>query len=75
VFVPLAVGFEWAIQGSAAFCVRLTLLNRYGFPTGGGVGTVTDPDARRADRTQAAKITVMAVGLAAGGALVVLSLF
>ncbi|MEF8852976.1 MAG: hypothetical protein V5A44_11575 [Haloarculaceae archaeon] len=74
VFVPLAVGFEWAIQASTAFCVRLALLNRYDLRPDGGTGTVSDPAARRADRDKAVKITVVSVGLAAGVTLVVLSL-
>ena len=36
VFVPLAIGFEWAIQAHAAFCVRLALLDRYDFRSDGG---------------------------------------
>ena len=62
VFVPLAIGFEWVIQAHAAFCVRLALLNRYDFRSDGGeVGEVADPQSERADRIQAAKITVGAL--------------
>ncbi|WP_436923821.1 hypothetical protein [Halosimplex amylolyticum] len=66
VFVPLAVGFEWVIQASTGFCVRLALLNRYDFrATGGeGTGTVSDAGHRRADYEYAAKITVAAAALA-----------
>jgi hypothetical protein len=66
VFVPLAVGFEWALQASTGFCVRLALLDRYDFRSadGGAAGTVTDPSHRRADHEYAAKITVTAVALA-----------
>ncbi len=68
VFVPLAVGFEWAIQASTGFCVRLAFLNRYDFSTGDGggkTGAVGDPEHRRADHEYAAKITVAAVAFAA----------
>lgn len=63
VFVPLTLGFEWAFQAYTSFCVRLALLNRYDFrgAAGGDAGTVTDPDARRADGLYAAKITCGAV--------------
>ncbi|MFB6139524.1 MAG: hypothetical protein ABEJ26_03715 [Halosimplex sp.] len=66
VFVPLAVGFEWAIQASTSFCVRLALLNRYDFRTGDGgtAGSVSDSAHRKADHEYAAKITVAAVALA-----------
>lgn len=73
VFVPLAVGFEYALQAYTAFCVRLALLNRYDFrrTDDGAAGSVSDPTARRADRIQAAKITVVAVLLSAVSTLVV----
>lgn len=80
-FVPLAVGFEWGLQAYTAVCVRLALTGRYDFrgavpeesgdhdhqPTGDGgrTGRVTDPEARRADQVEAAKITAAALVLAA----------
>lgn len=64
VFVPLAVGYEWGLQASSAFCVRLAVLSRYDFGPG-ATGTVADPDARRVDQVQAVKITAIAVLLAA----------
>ena len=76
VFVFLAVGFEWGLQASTAFCVRLALLNRYDFRgEGGTAGTVSDPGAWQDDRVQAAKITGASLLLAAvttGGLAVVL---
>jgi hypothetical protein len=62
-FVPLTLGFEWAIQAYDAFCVRLALLGRYDFPTT-GPGEVTDLDARSRDRVRAVKITAASVLLA-----------
>lgn len=75
VFVPLAIGFEWAIQAHAAFCVRLALLNRYDFRSDGGeVGEVADPQSEWADQTRAAKITVAALVLAGITTAVILAL-
>jgi hypothetical protein len=76
VFVPLAVGFEWGLQAYTGFCVRLALLNRYDFTRGDGgdAGTVTEPDARRADQLQAAIITGAAVVFAAATTLAVVFL-
>ena len=76
VFVPLAVGFEWGLQAYTGFCVRLALLNRYDFTRGDGTGTgtVTAPDARRADQLQAAVITGAAVVFAAATTLAVVFL-
>lgn len=66
VFIPLSIGFEWFIQAYTAFCVRLALLNRYNFRGDGGeAGTVSDPHSQRVDQVQAAKITSVAIGLAA----------
>lgn len=78
VFVPLTVGFEWALQAYTAFCVRLALVGRYDFRgdgaddggTGddrgtGSAGAVDDPGARREDRVEAARITGVAVLLGA----------
>lgn len=62
VFVPLAVGFEWAFQASEAFCVRLALVGTYSF--GDDDGSVSDPASRRDDRLYAAKLTVASVLLA-----------
>ncbi|MFC7142355.1 hypothetical protein ACFQMA_21265 [Halosimplex aquaticum] len=67
VFAPLAVGFEWAIQASTGFCVRLALLSRYDFRTSGdgeASGAVSDPAHRRADREYAAKLTIAGAVLA-----------
>ena len=78
VFVPLAVGFEWGLQAYTGFCVRLALLNRYDFGRvdgdDAGTGTVTAPDARRADQLQAAVITGAAVVFAAATTLAVVFL-
>jgi hypothetical protein len=62
-FVPLTLGFEWAIQAYDAFCVRLALLGRYDFRTDGdgGTGPVADGDDRRRDGVRAAKITAVSV--------------
>lgn len=65
VFVPLSIGYEWVLQASTAFCVRLALLNRYNFRGGGEAGTVSDPEFRHADQLYAVKITAVAIGLAA----------
>ena len=73
VFVPLAVGYEWGLQASTAFCVRLALLSRYDFGRG-TTGTVSDSADRHEDQVQAVKITAVALLLAAvtTGLLVVL---
>lgn len=63
VFVPLAVGFEWAFQAHESFCVRLALAGRYAF--GDERGDVPDATNRRADRLYGAQITVASVLLAA----------
>jgi hypothetical protein len=66
VFVPLSFGFEWVIQAYTGFCVRLALLSRYDFTgSGGSTGSVTDATDRREDQLQAAKITAVAVVVAA----------
>ncbi|MGB9965305.1 hypothetical protein [Halobacterium sp. CBA1126] len=62
VFVPLAVGFEWAFQAHESFCVRLALAGRYAF--GDDRGEVPDAASRRADRLYGAKITAVSVLLA-----------
>jgi hypothetical protein len=63
VFVPLAVGFEWAFQSHESFCVRLAMVGQYAF--GDDRGDVPDAANRRADRLYAAKITAASVLLAA----------
>ncbi|WP_136688892.1 hypothetical protein [Halorhabdus amylolytica] len=66
VFVPLAIGFEWGLQAHTAFCVRLALLGRYDFRGAGGTsGEIDDPNYRRADDVQAAKLAVAGVTLSA----------
>jgi hypothetical protein len=63
VFVPLTLGFEWAIQAYDAFCVRLALLGQYDFRAdgGGSVGEVAGSGDRRRDGFRAAKITAASV--------------
>ena len=63
VFVPLAVGYEWGLQASTAFCVRLAVGNRYDFGRGAS-GTVDDPGAQQDDQLQAVKITAASLLLA-----------
>ncbi|MCG1003518.1 MULTISPECIES: hypothetical protein [Halobacterium] len=63
VFVPLAVGFEWAFQAYESFCVRLALAGQYAF--GDDRADVPDAANRRTDRLYAAKITATSVVLAA----------
>lgn len=67
VFIPLSVAFEWGIQAYTAFCVRLALLNRYDFGGApeGEEGEVSEAAAQHEDHVYAAKITVVAVTLAA----------
>jgi hypothetical protein len=66
VFAFLTVGFEWGLQAYRAFCVRLAMLSRYDFRgDGGDAGPVTDPGARRDDRVQALRFTLVALALAA----------
>jgi len=62
VFVPLAVGFEWAFQSYESFCVRLAMVGQYAF--GDDRGDVPEAADRRADRLLAAKITAASVLLA-----------
>ncbi|MCD2205281.1 hypothetical protein [Halobacterium sp. KA-6] len=63
VFVPLAVGFEWAFQANESFCVRLALAGQYAF--GDDREEVPDAANRRTDQLYAAKITVTSVLLSA----------
>ncbi|GAA0281258.1 hypothetical protein [Halobacterium noricense] len=63
VFVPLAVGFEWAFQADESFCVRLALAGQYAF--GDDREDVPDAADRRTDQLYAAKITATSVLLAA----------
>jgi hypothetical protein len=63
VFVPLAVGFEWAFQAYESFCVRLALAGQYAF--GDDREEVPDAANRRTDQLYAAKITVTSVLLSA----------
>lgn len=73
VFVPLFIGFEWALQAYNAFCVHLALLGRYDFHNGNDDrGDVNDPTNREADRIHAVKITASAV-VAAAAVTVVLA--
>jgi hypothetical protein len=65
-FVPLALGVEFAVQASTAFCVGLAALGRFDFSgEGGPAGRVADPADRGTDRIHALKISVVSVALAA----------
>jgi len=63
VFVPLAVGYEWGLQASTAFCVRLAVRNRYDFGRGAS-GRVETPADQQDDQLQAVKITAASLLLA-----------
>lgn len=63
-FVPLAIGFEMALQARQAFCASLALSGEYAFDD--ERGQVADPDARRTDRAAGLKFTVLGI---AGGAV------
>lgn len=67
VFVPLAVGFEWAIQAYTSFCVVLAARGRYDFSgeEGGSAGAVSSSAAQRADEVMAVKVTGAAIAVAA----------
>ncbi|WP_435153847.1 hypothetical protein [Haladaptatus sp. DFWS20] len=64
-FIPLAIGIEWFIQGWFRFCVWLAMKNRYDFTPSGEQGQVSNPSNQQADEIYAAKITVAALGTAA----------
>ncbi|WP_266077264.1 hypothetical protein [Haladaptatus caseinilyticus] len=64
-FIPLAIGIEWFIQGWFRFCVWLALRNRYDFTPFGDEGSVSDRTNRQADQISAAKITAAAISLSA----------
>lgn len=63
-FVPLAIGFEMALQARRAFCASLALSGEYAFDD--ERGQVADSDARRTDRAAGLKLTVLGI---AGGAV------
>ncbi len=64
-FIPLAIGIEWLIQGWLRFCVWLALRNRYDFTPSGEQGRVSDPTNQQADELYAAKITAASIALSA----------
>jgi len=65
VFVPLALGIEWYLQASRAFCAVLAAFGRYRFDAADEAGRVSDPEDRHADRTTAFRMTATAVVAAA----------
>lgn len=61
-FVPATFAVEAALQASRSFCITLAYRGEHAVDGG---GRVTDPAARRVDRTRAATITAIAVAAGA----------